>query len=108
MALSKRVSLRGIHREIRAVGRKLRAARRRADKSHHGQLDALTRQLDEMDQKTTAMCGRVYGVWPPPAAPKPPAPKPPAKPPARPPAKPKPGKPKKGGTRPARPKKGGR
>jgi hypothetical protein len=100
MAFSERVSLRGIHREIRAVGRKLRAARRRAEKSHHGQLDALTRQLADMDAKTASMCGRTFGVWPPPTAPKPPAPKPPAK--------PKPGKPKKGGTKPARPKKGGR
>ncbi len=94
-----RVSLRGIHREIRAAARKLRTARRHADKAHHSHLDAMARQLDDMEKRTIVMCGRVYGVWPPPPA------KPPAGP--KPPARPKPGKPKKGaGRKPARRKKG--
>jgi len=96
-----RVSLRGIHREIGAVVRKLRRARRHAERPEQGQLDALTRQLQDLERRTTVMCGRVYGVWPPPdkapvkAPPKPPAPKPPAK--------PAPGK--KGGRKRPRPKK---
>lgn len=95
------VSLRGIHREIGAAVRKLRRARRHAKGAEQAQLDALTRQLQDLERRTTGMCGRVYGVWPPPA-------KGPAKGPARPPApKPpaKPAKPKKGGRKPARPKK---
>jgi len=98
MAHNERVSLRGIHREIRTAARKLRTARRHADKSHYSHLDALAKQLEDMEKSTTAMCGRVYGVWPPP----------PAKPPAKPKPKPgKPGKPGKGTRRkPARPKKG--
>lgn len=90
MASHERISLSGIHREITAVARKLRAARRGADVSHHHRLDALTGQLADMERATLQMCTRTYGVWPPA---QPPAPKPPA------PTKPKPTKPKKGGTR---------
>jgi hypothetical protein len=90
MASHERISLSGIHREITAVARKLRAARRGADVSHHQRLDALTGQLADMERATLQMCTRTYGVWPPV---QPPAPKPPA------PSKPKPTKPKKGGTR---------
>ena len=96
MAIHVRVSLRGIHREVGAVIRKLRRARRHAERPEQAQLDSLTRQLADLGQRTTAMCGRVYGVWPPPA-----------KTPPRPPARPAPPKPKKkGGRKRPRPKKG--
>jgi hypothetical protein len=97
MALSERVSLRGIHREIRSVARRLRLARRRADAAYHAQLDALMRQLGDMDTRTSQLCTRTFGVWPPPPA----TPKPTPQPGPR-----KPGKPKKGGGKPAPPKKG--
>lgn len=96
MAIHVRVSLRGIHREIGAAVRKLRRARRHAERSEQGQLDSLARQLEELGRRTTMMCGRVYGVWPPP----------PAKTPAKPPAPRPPAKPKKGGRKRPRPKKG--
>ena len=97
MAIQVRVSLRGIHREIGTAVRKLRRARRHAERSQQGQIDSLTRQLEDLGRRTTVMCGRVYGVWPPPdkAPAKPPAPKAPAK--------PAPGK--KGGRKRPRPKK---
>jgi hypothetical protein len=90
MASHERISLKGIHREISAVARKLRAARRRADGSYHDRLDSLSGQLADMQKATLEMCTRTYGVWPPA---QPPAPKPPA------PTRPKPKPPKKGGTR---------
>ena len=95
MAIHVRVSLRGIQREIGSVLRQLRRARRHAERSEQGQLDSLARQLQELENRTTAMCGRVYGVWPPPAKRGP-----------KPPARPAPAKPKKGGQKPSRPKKG--
>jgi len=100
MAMPVRVSLRAIHREIAAVVRKLRRARRHAERSEQGHLDSLARQLEDLGRRTTVMCGRVYGVWPPPA-------KSPGKPPApKPPSRPAPPKPKKGGRKRPRPKKG--
>ena len=100
MAIHVRVSLRGIHREIGAVVRKLRRARRHAERSEQARLDSLTRQLKDLEQRTTVMCTRTFGVWPPPekAPTKPPAPKPPSR--------PAPPKPKKGGRKRSRPKKG--
>ena len=95
MALSARVSFRGIHREIRAVARRLRTARRRAEAGNHAHLDALMRKLAELDTRTTALCTRTFGVWPPPEKRGP-----------KPPAKPAPAKPKKGGRKPSRRKKG--
>jgi hypothetical protein len=97
--MSERISLKRIDREMRAVARKLRIARRRAEAGQRGTLDALMKRLEGLQSQTADMCGRTYGVWPPPAAPvkpaiKRPKPKPGTKPSK--PAKPKP-KRKKGG-----------
>lgn len=101
--MTDRISLKKIDREMRAVARKLKIARRRAEGGQRAGLDALMKQIEGLQAQTADMCGRTYGVWPPPAAP--------TRPPARPPAKPKPGRPRPGKPKaPARPKrkKGGR
>jgi hypothetical protein len=100
MAIQERISLRGVHRAIAAVVRQLKRARRHVQPAERGKLEHVTREMQNLEARTTAMCGRVYGVWPPPPAkrgPTPPAPKPPAKPAP---------KPKKGRRKPPRPKKG--
>lgn len=101
MAIRERVSLRGIHREITAVARKLRAARRGAESKHHGHLDTLSRKIADLEKTTAEICSRTYGVWPPP---EPTTPRPPS--PTRPKPKPQPAKSRKVGVRKAAKKKG--
>jgi hypothetical protein len=97
-----RISLKGISREMRRVARKLRAARRHAEKGERATLESLMKQLQNLESRTADMCGRTYGVWPPPLAPAKPS-KPsrpaPSKPATRKPARKRPARParKKGG-----------
>ena len=98
MAIQERINLRRVHRAIAEVVRQLRRARRHCEKPEQGRLDHLTREMVNLETRTTSICGRVYGIWPPPSkAPvRPPAPATPKKAPAKPKKVRKPSRPKKG------------
>jgi hypothetical protein len=97
MAIQERISLRRVHRAIATVVRQLRRARRHSERSEQGRLDHLTREVENLEARTTAICGRVYGIWPPPSKTpaRPPAPATPKKAPPRPKKVRKPSRPKK-------------
>ncbi|HLA79541.1 MAG TPA: hypothetical protein VJU18_18345 [Vicinamibacteria bacterium] len=64
MAQGERIDLHGISQEIRAVQKRLKAARRSATEEERDHIDKTIQRLEEVHGHTTAICPKAYGVWP--------------------------------------------